>query len=210
MPRFLAPAFAVAFLCLLAAATVASTFTPGVYDCGPYRNKFEIRTCDSRVCNLFTYNQGTSGAGFTSTMDLASLQTMLSSGAPGGTACRMVRNSTGRTVGAALPGADAYKPKVIKAGSVAPGRYECFTFSGGHLYAAMSENFTILGSSAYRDWSGRTGAYSFSAGSQTIAFRGAALGGRRAKYRAGWNAATPTNVTFYNPRGELADSCDKK
>ncbi len=187
----------------IAIAAAAGGFTYGRYDCGPYRNQFRIISCDARVCQLYTYDPGARGGGFSSTMDLASLRTLLASGAPGNSPCRLVgANGTA----AAMSGPKPTMPR--KASSVALGRYECYMLSSGHLYAAMAENFTILGGGSYRDNWGRGGTYSFAGGQ--IVFHGAALNGRRAVFKAGIPPfkSNPNNITFLRANGELADSCD--
>jgi hypothetical protein len=206
MLHFLKATLAIALLLASTASEAAGAITPGRYDCGPYRQQFRVISCDALRCNIYTYDPGARGGGFSSTMDVASLRTLLATGAPGGTACRMVGK------GSAAGGAAPANPNASRrrAAIVAPGRYECYTFSGGHLYAAMSENFTILGGNTYRDWSGRSGTYSYGAGQ--IVFHGGALNGHRAVYKPGIPplSRNPNNVTFLRPNGDLGDSCDGK
>src|SRR4029079_138208 len=74
--------------------------------------------------------------------------------------------------------------KAFKASAVARGSYECWgAGSGGQLSARMALNFPILDGSHYRDWGGNAGTYSFDAGSGTVTFQGAALGGQRGLYK---------------------------
>ncbi|MBC5811424.1 MAG: hypothetical protein GIW95_11330 [Candidatus Eremiobacteraeota bacterium] len=199
--------FALAFFAAIGA--IAAVFTPGQYDCGPYRQQFKILNCDARVCNIYTLDPGARGGGFASTMDLASLRTLLDSGAPGGTPCKMLRTASGVRTGSGILLNPPHAPH--KAATVALGKYECYTMSSGHLYSAMSENFTI-GGGGYVDAWGKSGTYSFAAGSQTIVFRGGALDGRRAVYKSGTPplSRNPNNVTFLRPNGEMSDSCDGK
>jgi len=203
MPRLLSSVFAVALACVtLAAVEAASGITYGRYDCGPYRQQFKVVTCSALICQLYTYDPGARGGGFSSTMDVASLHTLLASGAPGNRPCHLT--GAGSTSMAMQP----KPPAPRKAANVAPGRYECYTMSSGRLYAAMSENFAILGNGAYRDVAGHHGTYAFNAG--RITFHGGALNGQRAVYKAGVAPLSndPNNVTFLRSNGELGDSCD--
>src|ERR1700686_2394703 len=86
-------------------------------------------------------------------------------------------------------------PAPRKSTSVTPGRYECYTMSSGRLYAAMSENFTILGGGSYRDVAGHAGTYAFNGGQ--IIFHSGTLNGRRAVYKPGVAPLSnnPNNVT---------------
>lgn len=189
-----------------AAIAVAVEAAPalGKYDCGPYQPQFSLISCDSKRCNMYTYDKGARGGGFSSTIDLYSLNNLLTHGAPNNGPC------TRLAAGSNFHSTPPPKPKVGSATSVALGKYECYTMTSGHLYSAMSENMTITGPGSYKDVAGRTGTFTFTSGSGAIVFHGAALNGQRAVFKAGVPplANNPNNITFLRANGELSDSCD--
>jgi len=90
----------------------------------------------------------------------------------------------GAWAGTALAGTPLPAPAATlpQAGSVEPGQYECYAFSGGMLSARPGLNFAITGPGTYLDVENSPGSYQFDAGSQTLTFVGAALDGQRARY----------------------------
>jgi hypothetical protein len=97
-------------------------------------------------------------------------------------------------------GAKAFHPA-----AALTGKYECWTYSGGRLEAAMALNFEILDAHRYRDSGGTVGAYDFNAGTANLMFRGGGLNGQQAKYEQASNPPTksqPPTVTLRN-----GDSC---
>ncbi|HTR86276.1 MAG TPA: hypothetical protein VMI56_17465 [Reyranella sp.] len=99
----------------------------------------------------------------------------------------------------------ATQPPAQGGGTILPGSYECWTGTGGPLHAAMSENFTIVDGSNYRDTSGAPGTYTFSGGN--IAFHGGALDGQTGTYSMPSNPPTrnrPPSVTIR----ASGDACD--
>ena len=93
-----------------------------------------------------------------------------------------------------------------------PGRYECWTFSGGgtaSLQPAMILNFEILDAHRYRDHAGSVASYQFDPASSNLVFQGGTLGGQRASYEQVSNPPTesqPPTVTLVTS----GDKCQRR
>jgi hypothetical protein len=208
-------------LAVLGAAALAgaATMKLGEYDCSPGRDHFRILSCDQTTCQLlYIYPSGSSKG----SVNRSWLTKTIAGAYPNGKPCRQIgaaggHASGGNAAGAPHGGANAAvaaTPKPVARGGgngsgIIVARYECYTYSGGRLESAMSENFTILGGGRYTDASGAGGTYAFDGA--TITFRGAALNGMRGKYVPGKQPYknNPPNVTFIGARGS-GDSCDAK
>jgi hypothetical protein len=199
----------------LGAAALAAAQMSGEYDCGPGRDHFRILSCDQTTCQiLYIYPSGShQGA-----VNRSWLTKTIAGAYPNGKPCRQIGAMPGHAISGVAPGAQrtivatAPKPKAPAApngAGIIAARYECYTYTGGHLESAMSENFTIAGGGRYTDVGGVAGTYSFDG--SIIAFHGAALNGLRGKYVPGKQpySNNPPNVTFIRPQG-FGDSCDAK
>jgi hypothetical protein len=179
-----------------------------LYDCGPGRNQFKVLNCSGNLCTLL-YPNGNGGKGFTSKIDRESLAESIN-GTYGGT--RKPCTSSGKVVKAhTTPYLVSTAPKTpapFSGGPMVMGRYECWTYTGGHLEAAMMENFSLAGGGRYTDAGGHAGTYSVSSG--LLTFRGGGLNGMRAKYIPGVpGSANPPHMQFIGSRGS-GDECDGK
>lgn len=180
-----------------------------LYDCGPARNQFKVLNCNGNLCTVL-YPNGNGGKGFTSKIDRQSLAESIN-GTYGGTRKPCTINgkvvkapTTVSTVATAPP----KKAAPSSGGSLSMGRYECFAYSGGHLQAAMMENFSLAGGGRYTDAGGHAGTYSVSSG--LLTFHGGGLNGVQAKYIPGVpGSANPPHVQFIGARGS-GDECDGK
>ena len=180
-----------------------------LYDCGPGGNQFKVLNCNGNICTL-SYPNGNGGRGFTSKIDRESLAESIN-GTYGGTSkpCtingRVVKAHTTPYVVAAAP---AHKPAAFSGGPMVMGRYECWTYTGGHLEAAMMENFSLAGGGRYTDAGGHAGTYSASSG--LLTFHGGGLNGVQGKYIPGVpGSANPPHMQFIGSRGS-GDECDGK
>ncbi len=179
-----------------------------LYDCGPGRNQFKVLSCSGNLCTLF-YPKGNGGVGFKTTIDRESLAESIN-GTYGGT--RKPCTISGAVVHAPTntqrrPAPVPVRAKVVS-GPIVAGRYECYAYSGGHLEAALMENFSIGGGGSYRDAGGHAGTYATSGGIMT--FHGGGLNGVQARYIPGQvGSANPPHIQFVSARGS-GDECDGK
>jgi len=195
-------------LAVLGAAALAgaATMKLGEYDCGPGRDHFRILSCDQTNCQLlYIYPSGSSKG----SVNRSWLTKTIAGAYPNGKACKQIGAAHG---GANAAVAATPKPAAPGGGNgsgIIVARYECYTYSGGRLESAMSENFAILGGGRYTDASGAGGTYALDGA--TVTFHGAALNGLRGKYVPGKQpySNNPPNVTFIGARGS-GDSCDAK
>jgi hypothetical protein len=180
-----------------------------LYDCGPGRNQFKVLNCNGSLCTLL-YPKGNGGAGFKTTIDRESLAESIN-GTYGGTRkpCTINGKVVKAPTQAALNPLAPKKPQPPNPGGpMVTGRYECWTYTGGHLEAAMMENFSLAGGGQYKDAGGHAGTYAVSSG--LITFRGAALNGVQARYIQGVpGSANPPHIQFLGSRGS-GDECDGK
>jgi hypothetical protein len=180
-----------------------------LYDCGPGGNQFKVLNCNGNICTLF-YPNGNGGRGFTSKIARGPLAESIN-GTYGGT--RKPCTINGKVVKAPttpsmLAAAPPKKPAPYSGGPMVMGRYECWTYTGGHLQAAMMENFSLAGGGRYADAGGHAGTYSVSSG--LLTFHGGGLNGVRAKYIPGVpGSANPPHMQFIGSRGS-GDECDGK
>lgn len=209
--RFIFAATAIASIAFTAAQAygAAGIVYNALYDCGPGHNQFKVVDCNGNICTIF-YPNGNGGQGFKSKIDHESLAESIN-GTYGGTSkpCTIDGKFLKAPTKVALNPPAPKKPEPLKRdGPIVMGRYECWTYTGGHLEAAMMENFTFSGAGRYSDATGHVGTYSVTAGS--IAFRGAALNGVQAKYIQGKvGSPNPPHVQFIGARGS-GDECDGK
>jgi hypothetical protein len=180
-----------------------------LYDCGPGRNQFKVLNCNGNLCTVL-YPNGNGGKGFTSKIDRESLAESIN-GTYGGTRkpCtingKVVKAPTSVSMVATAP---PKKPAPSSGGPLSMGRYECWAYAGGHLQAAMMENFSLAGGGRYADAGGHAGTYSVSSG--VLTFHGGALNGVQGKYIPGVpGSANPPHVQFIGARGS-GDECDGK
>jgi hypothetical protein len=196
-------------LCGPAYAAQAGIVYHALYDCGPGRNQFEVLGCSGNLCTLF-YPKGNGGTGFKTTIDRESLSESID-GTYGGTRkpCTIAGTVVHAPANAELHPAAAPVKAMAYGGPIVAGRYECFTYSGGHLESALMENFSISGSGRYRDAGGHSGTYTTRGGITT--FHGGGLNGMQASYIPGVpGSANPPHMQFHSPRGGSADECDGK
>jgi hypothetical protein len=127
-------------------------------------------------------------------------------GAP--TRAQLYQPHAGRAAGAIGVRREASRPAPYTGGPMAMGRYECWAYSGGHLEAAMMENFSLSGGGRYADAGGHAGTYSVNSG--LLMFHGGGLNGVQAKYIPGVpGSANPPHMQFIGSRGS-GDECDGK
>ena len=212
-------------LTILAFGVLGATVQAGqivynaLYDCGPNRNKFKVIDCSGATCNVFYVNAAMQGGGYQTHVARSILEQADASGCfvkgqgtPGQPAAANAGNGAAAPAKpvAVAPVAVAPAANVPAAnGSVVAGKYACFTYSGGHLYSAMSENFTIAGAAAYTDAAGNRG--TFSRSGSIITFQGGALSGHRAQYTAGVPGSNnPPHIALLMTDGHPGDTCDGK
>jgi hypothetical protein len=180
-----------------------------LYDCGPGGNQFKVLNCDGNICTLF-YPNGNGGRGFTSKIARGPLAETIN-GTYGGRYKPCTIN--GKVVKAPnapsqLAAAPPKRPAAYSGGAMVMGRYECWTYTGGHLQAAMMENFSLAGGGRYTDAGGHAGTYSVSG--EVLTFHGGGLNGVHGKYIPGVpGSANPPHVQFIGSRGS-GDACDGK
>jgi hypothetical protein len=208
---FVIAAATLAIGCLTAAPSVGAAggiVYNALYDCGPGGNQFKVLNCDGDICTLL-YPNGNGGRGFKSKIAREALAESIN-GTYGGT--RKPCTINGKLVKAptkvAMNPVAPKKPQPKPGGPMVMGRYECWTYSGGHLEAAMMENFSLAGGGRYTDAGGHAGTYAVSAG--VLTFHGAGLNGLQGRYIAGVpGSANPPHVQFIGARGS-GDNCDGK
>lgn len=206
-----------------ALAQAAIQYGP-VYDCHP-SGHIRINSCNGDSCEVFYLNPYSPGGGFKNSMSLSLLHEMID-GNPakcsvGGAAQNIqVGQQPGAPQVKAAPAAPPHvaglyadMPRYQRpapGGGIMLARYECYTFSGGRLYSALAENFTLVDASHYTDASGARGSYTYNAGSGRIAFNGAALSGHTATFRPGAQPfkTHPPTVAFPLRDGSDGDTCD--
>jgi hypothetical protein len=180
-----------------------------LYDCGPNANQFEVLNCDGNICTLL-YPKGNGGRGFKSKIARDALAESIN-GTYGGT--RKPCTINGKFVKAPTklalnPPAPKKRQPPKPGGPMVLGRYECWAYTGGHLEAAMTENFSLAGGGRYTDAGRHAGSYAVTSG--TITFHGAALNGVQAKYIQGRvGSPNPPHVQFIGARSS-GDECDGK
>ena len=192
-----------------------------LYDCGPNRNKMKVINCGGATCTVFYVNAAMQGGGYQMQVARTTVEQFGSygcfvkgQGTPGQPAIANAANGAAApakpvAVPPAQPGAAAPPAAPAGNGSVVPGKYECFSYSGGHLYSAMSENFTIAGAGSYTDWAGNRG--TFTLAGNTVTFQGGALSGHRAKYTPGVPGSNnPPHIALLMADGNPGDTCDGK
>gem|GEM_PF-3550973 len=202
-----------AALTVIQASAASSIVYNALYDCGPNRNKFKIIDCNVDTCNVFYLNAAMPGGGYTSHVARSILEQagvygcfVKGGGTPGKPAAA---NPTNGAAATAKPFALAPTAKPLGSGSVVAGKYECYTYSGGHLYSAMSENFTIVGAAAYTDAAGTRG--TFTLAGNVLTFQGGALNGHRAQYTPGVPGSNnPPHIALLMTDGNPGDTCDGK
>jgi hypothetical protein len=193
-----------------------------LYDCGPNRNKFKVVDCSGATCNVFYVNAAMQGGGYKTQVARSILEHVADygcfvkgQGTPGKPAAGNVAKGAAATAkpGAVLQAGPVAVAPVVKAppanGSVVPGQYECHSYSGGHLYSAMSENFVIVGAAAYTDAAGTPG--TFTLAGNILTFQGGALSGHRAQYTPGVPGSNnPPHIALLMTDGNPGDTCDGK
>jgi hypothetical protein len=190
------------------AAAAGTIVFNALYDCGPGRNQFKVLNCNGNICTLF-YPNGNGGRGFTSKIARGPLAETIN-GTYGGTykPCTINGNVVKAPTTPSMVAASRPPRPVAAGGAIVMGRYECWTYTGGHLQAAMMENFSLAAGGRYTDAGGHAGTYSVSGG--VLTFHGGGLNGVRGKYVPGVpGSANPPHVQFIGNRGS-GDACDGK
>lgn len=212
----------------VAALAQAAIQYGAVYKCHA-GGSFRVDNCNGDVCAVFYINPYSPGGGFNNPMSPASVHGMID-GNPAqcsiGGAAQNIQQPQQAAGPAQAPQAKAAQPTPFhypglyadmpKYKAPAPGggitlaRYECYTYSGGRLQSAMSENFTLTDGSHYTDAGGASGSYTYSAASGHITFNGGALSGHTATFRPGVQPFKnhPPTVVFPLRDGSDGDTCD--
>ena len=108
--------------------------------------------------------------------------------------------------GSAAVAGTVSSPAMARSGGVAEGSYECW--SGRN--ANMMLNFAILAGGRYTDSKGHGGTFTFTPGSQKIAFAGGALDGGAGYAPVYYEPQGRPTVSFRNPTGDEVAFCQKK
>jgi hypothetical protein len=182
-----------------------------VYECPGMGHTFVpivVLSCGANDQCKISYPKGNGGRGFTSMINKKSLTESINGTSVGSYGKCTVNGKYVRAETVVWAPLHTAAPAVKYGGAMVMGRYECWTYSGGRLEAAMMENFTLYGGGRYTDAGGHSGSYTVSGG--MITFRSAALNGVRGGYiqgRVGSN--NPPHVQFVNAHGN-GDECDGK
>jgi len=186
-------------------AAIASPIAYGAtYDCGPGYVTFVIDRCSGGACDVTYRNPGQRA--YHTRWNVSQVRSAIGRGCHPAKTAQDYRSEAARDEAAAnalLAGKRrAGGSGTAGGGSVALGKYECYTYSDGELEAAMALNFTLYSGGRYVDFAGHPGTWSYSGGYVTM--HGTGLNGQRLKYTPGTSGGrNPAHLMF-----SQGDSCD--